>query len=151
MPYVQELHAVMGSRPLILPSAGALVFDDAGRVLLQRRADDGLWNIPGGAMEPGETLEETAQREVHEETGLEIGRLKLLCVLSGPQFFHIYPTGDAVYHVAAIYLAEEVRGTARSNGGEATQTKFFDMEHIPASMNLISRSALDRYRQTKHD
>ncbi len=146
MSCVQELRALVGPRPLILPSAGALVFDQAGRVLLQRRADDGIWNIPGGAMEPGETLEQTAQREVREETGLDIGGLKLLCVLSGPQFFHVYPSGDAVYHVAAIYLAEQLRGTPGTDDAEATETRFFDVGETPANMNLISQSALDRYR-----
>jgi 8-oxo-dGTP pyrophosphatase MutT (NUDIX family) len=145
MAYAQELRALVGPRPLILPSAGALVFDQAGRVLLQRRADDGLWNIPGGAMEPGETLEETARREVHEETGLEISELKLLCVLSGPQFLHVYPAGDAVYHVAAVYVAEELRGTPRTNNDEVVSTTFFGTDQLPANMNVIARTALDRY------
>jgi ADP-ribose pyrophosphatase YjhB (NUDIX family) len=146
MSYVQELRALVGPQPLILPSAGALVFDQAGRVLLQRRADDGIWNIPGGAMEPGETLEQTAQREVREETGLAIDGLKLLCVLSGPEFFHVYPSGDAVYHVAAIYLAEQIRGTPGTNDAEAAETRFFEFSETPSNVNLISRSALDRYR-----
>jgi 8-oxo-dGTP pyrophosphatase MutT (NUDIX family) len=146
---VQELRALVGSRPLILPSAGALVFDEAGRVLLQRRADDGTWNIPGGAIEPGEALEQTAKREVREETGLDIGDLKLLCVLSGRQFFHVYPSGDAVYHVAAIYVAERLGGIASTNNAEATETRFFDLSETPSNVNLISKCALDRYRAAR--
>jgi 8-oxo-dGTP pyrophosphatase MutT (NUDIX family) len=122
------------------------VFDAVGRVLLQRRADDGMWNIPGGAMEPGESLEQTARREVREETGLDVGALELLCVLSGSQFFHVYPSGDAVYHVAAIYVAGQVRGTPATNDTESTETRFFDLDATPADMNVISRSALERFR-----
>ncbi len=81
MNYVQELRALVGHTPLILVSAGVLLFDDVGRVLLQRRTDDGLWSIPGGAMEPGESLEDTARREVREEVGVAVGELTLVCVL----------------------------------------------------------------------
>ena len=50
MPYVQELRAVVGSRPLILVAAGALICNAAGDLLLQRRTDDQLWGIPGGSI-----------------------------------------------------------------------------------------------------
>src|SRR5881227_3376430 len=60
--------------------AGAVVRDGTGRLLLVRRAHEpsrGLWSIPGGRIEPGETAAEAAAREVREETGLivEVGRL----------------------------------------------------------------------------
>lgn len=51
-------------------SADAAVFDDEGRVLLQRRTDDGTWCLPGGYVEPGEAPRETVVRETREETGL---------------------------------------------------------------------------------
>ena len=53
-------------------SADAAVFDAEGRVLLQRRADDGTWCLPGGYVEPGEAPHETAVRETREETGLDV-------------------------------------------------------------------------------
>ena len=55
MGYIEELRALVGSRPLILPGASVLVVDARGHILLQRRADSGLWGIPGGMMEPGES------------------------------------------------------------------------------------------------
>ncbi|GMA63748.1 hypothetical protein GCM10025859_41880 [Alicyclobacillus fastidiosus] len=57
--------------------AGAFVFNSEGSLLLHQRTDNGFWGFPGGYMELGETLEDTARREVFEETGLSLGQLKL--------------------------------------------------------------------------
>ncbi|GLZ35814.1 NUDIX hydrolase [Lentzea sp. NBRC 105346] len=59
---------------------GGIVFDPIGRLLLVRRANapgEGLWSIPGGRVEPGETDSEAVKRELREETGLSVtvGRL----------------------------------------------------------------------------
>src|SRR5438445_431491 len=51
----------------LVPAASAVVADEDGRILLARRRDNGLWTIPGGGMEPGETIAQTAVREVKEE------------------------------------------------------------------------------------
>ncbi len=104
MGYVADLRAIVGHRPLILVAAGALIQDNHGRLLLQRRADDGSWDIPGGAVELGETVEEAVRREVWEETGLEIGEMALFGVFSGPELFHTYPNGDQAYFVCIVYL-----------------------------------------------
>ncbi|HEX2184483.1 MAG TPA: NUDIX domain-containing protein [Chloroflexota bacterium] len=73
MGYVAELRALVGHRPLLVVAAGVLVFDAGGRVLLHRHRDTGRWGIPGGALEPGETLEAAARRELREETGVQAG------------------------------------------------------------------------------
>jgi ADP-ribose pyrophosphatase YjhB (NUDIX family) len=62
---------------------GGLIFDDAGRVLLVCRKHPpqaGLWHIPGGRLEPGETLTECCRREVLEETGIEVTPSKIVAV-----------------------------------------------------------------------
>jgi 8-oxo-dGTP diphosphatase len=63
-----------------IPCVGAVLADAAGRLLLVRRANDpgrGLWSLPGGRVEPGETDQQAVVREVAEETGLvvEVGPL----------------------------------------------------------------------------
>lgn len=60
---------------------GAVVHDDSGRLLLVRRANppaQGLWSIPGGRVEPGETDEAAVVREVAEETGLQVAAERLV-------------------------------------------------------------------------
>ncbi|MFL6023912.1 MAG: NUDIX domain-containing protein, partial [Marmoricola sp.] len=53
----------------LVPAATVFVQDDEGRVLMIQRSDNGLWALPGGVMEIGETLGQCAEREVEEETG----------------------------------------------------------------------------------
>ncbi len=62
------------------PVADAAVFDREGRILLIRRKDNGLWAMPGGALEVGETAAEGACREAWEETGLRVEPIGLLGV-----------------------------------------------------------------------
>ena len=59
--YILDLRKAVGRRPLLQTGAGVIVVDTAGRILLQRRSDNGCWDYAGGSMELGEEAEETAQ------------------------------------------------------------------------------------------
>lgn len=73
------------SSPIFRIGVFALIFDDNGRVLLGHRRDTDWWNLPGGGMELGETVDEALLREVREETGLEVEVEQLVGVYSKPQ------------------------------------------------------------------
>ena len=73
------------SSPIFRIGVFALIFDDQGRILLGLRRDIDWWNLPGGGMEAGETVDEALQREVREETGLEVEVGQLVGVYSKPQ------------------------------------------------------------------
>ncbi len=67
--------------PAIPVSAGALVFDSAGRLLILKPTYKSGWTIPGGVMEAdGETPWEACRREVREECGIEVRRGRLACM-----------------------------------------------------------------------
>ena len=62
--YILDLRKAVGRRPLLQTGAGVIVVDAAGRVLLQRRSDNGCWDYAGGSMELGEEAEETVCRKI---------------------------------------------------------------------------------------
>ena len=86
MGYIEELREIVGSRPLNLAGVAVAVLNDQEQILLQQRRN-GMWGVPGGVVELGESTEEAGRREVLEETGIEIGTLQLVSVFSGKEFF----------------------------------------------------------------
>ncbi|MBV9868827.1 MAG: NUDIX hydrolase [Abitibacteriaceae bacterium] len=141
MSYLEELRQLVGHRPLITVGAGVLIVSHQNQLLMQHRTDNGLWGIPGGAMEPGETIEATARREVREETGLTLGQLSLFGIYSGPEMFYEYPNGDQVFNVSIIYISHELAGDLQGNH-EAEELRFFDIEAIPSNLSPPIRPAI---------
>ena len=76
-------------------SAVAHRADDDGAILLMQRADNGHWGLPGGHVDPGESVTEAAAREVREETGWQVEVGRLIGVYSDPAHQTIGRDGDA--------------------------------------------------------
>ena len=118
----------------------ALIFDAAGAVLLQRRDDNGRWGLPGGAVEPGESVQVALQREVREETGLEVSPLRLVGIYSDPAGHQVmaYPDGN-VTHFVSIAFECVVVGGALACGAESLGLEWFDPAALPADIMAVSR------------
>ena len=131
MSYISEMRKLIGQRPVINPGATVIVMNDRNEILLQLRTDTGTWGIIGGGMELGESLEETAARELWEEAGLQAERFELLDVLSGSALYFRYPNGDETYTVVVLYKAVGVSGELKINDGESRCLQYFSLNALP--------------------
>ena len=131
MSYISELRKYIGHQPIINIGATIIVLNDKNEILLNLRSDTDTWGIIGGGMELGESLEETAARELWEEAGLKAKRFELLDVLSGRELFFRYPNGDETYTVIVLYKAVGVSGELRINDDESRCLQFFPLNALP--------------------
>ncbi len=91
--------------------------------------------MPGGAVDPGESVEQGALREVWEETGLQVRVVRLVGVYSDPRNYMIthYPGGDIVHNVSLCFVCERVAGTLQLSD-ESTDIGYFPVEALPEPM-----------------
>ncbi|HSL47325.1 MAG TPA: NUDIX hydrolase [Anaerolineales bacterium] len=147
MDYILQLRQYMGHRPILLVGAAVLMLDEQNHLLMMKRSDIGCWGIPGGAMEPGEAVEDAAKREASEETNLEIGEMRLFGVFSGPQLYYKYPNGDEVYNVSIVYLCRDWCGEIRLND-EHSEWRWFSANEIPDSISPPIRPVIEQYKNS---
>lgn len=144
----------------ILVTGGALIKDSKGRILLQKRSDYGDWGLPGGAMEPGESIEETMIREVREETGISVEAYDFLSVYTGERMMYKYPDGNEVVFVMFLFEVKiDEQGMLLNDGktldyqdknNESLTLEFFEEQHIDIEqISIVQRPIFEDMRNGK--
>jgi 8-oxo-dGTP pyrophosphatase MutT (NUDIX family) len=114
----------------LVPAAGVLAVDGAGRLLLQKRRDTGQWAIPMGKQELGETVSQCAVRETEEETGVRVEVTGLLGVYSDPGHVVLYTSdGETRQEYEVILLGRPVSGEPAAND-EASASGWFTVAEL---------------------
>ena len=94
----------------VVPSTTAVVTDEHDQIVLIRRRDNDLWALPGGGMELGESIVDTAVREVKEETGLDVEVTGLIGVYSNPHHVMAYTDGEVRQQFSLCFTTRLIGG-----------------------------------------
>jgi ADP-ribose pyrophosphatase YjhB (NUDIX family) len=116
----------------IRPGASAIVSNENDEILLEKRRDCSLWGIPGGRIEPGESITESCKREFLEETGLEIEITGVVGVYTGPEEgFPLREYPDALVQVIDIVLKGERISGVLEVSAESHELSYFSRSNLP--------------------
>jgi 8-oxo-dGTP pyrophosphatase MutT (NUDIX family) len=133
----------------VVPSANVIVVNDQGEILLIRRTDNGNWAVPGGGMDLGESITETAVRETREETGITCQITGLIGIYTNPHHVIVYTSnGEVRQEFSIVFTAQPVGGELRPSS-ESSEPQWVSPDVIPGlqmhpSMRQRIRHYLDK-------
>lgn len=133
----------------VVPSTTSVVINDEGRIALVLRKDNGLWALPGGGMEPGESIEGAAVREVKEETVLDVEVTGLVGVYTNPNHVMKYDDGEVRQQFSLCYTTRLLGGELRSDS-ESTDIAWVAPERLrELPMHPSMRLRIDHYLERR--
>ncbi|WP_405004165.1 NUDIX domain-containing protein [Kitasatospora purpeofusca] len=127
----------------LVPAASVVVVDDAGRVLLQRRTDNGMWALPGGQMDIGESIADCGVRETREETGIDIEITGIVGTCTDPRHVFAYDDGEVRQEFSICLLGRPLGGELRVSD-ESHEVAWFspaETDGLPMVSNIRRRLA----------
>ncbi|GAB6931398.1 NUDIX hydrolase [Paenibacillus sp. JCM 10914] len=146
--YHRDIRQYFGKRSVVRVKAAVLVPNENGQILLLKRQNKDVWGLPMGNLKPGEALEDTASRELWEESGLTADDMRLLDLVSGPEYMKKHPGGDEEYYVIGVYEATGLHSAIHLSPSAEVSLKFYSLDEMP-SMDAITIHLLDKIRNRR--
>lgn len=149
--YVGRLRSKVGHQLLHIPGARIVIESSKGQILLQKRSDFGIWGLPGGSAEHGESLVDVIEREVMEETGIQILEAIPFGFASNPQFETItFPNGDQTHFHVLNFHCTKYEGVPTPDYDESLDLEWFNLSQLPDLLPNMKRSihAFKSFRET---
>jgi ADP-ribose pyrophosphatase YjhB (NUDIX family) len=140
--YWQKMRQLVGHETLVLPGAAGAIIQD-GKILLVRHLSK-KWHIPGGLQHLGEPIQQTVQREIREELGLELETAELISVYSSSQWQTEYLSGDKVQQLLFFFRMRGELTEIKLQESELSEYQFFALVDIPENtMDCCKQKVLD--------
>ena len=142
--YLDDLTAPKANS--VVPSANVIVVNDQGEILLIRRTDNGNWAVPGGGMDLGESITQTAVRETQEETGITCEVTGLVGIYTSPRHVILYTSnGEVRQEFSIVFTARPVSGELRPSS-ESSEPQWVSPAVIPSlQMHPSMRQRIQHY------
>lgn len=144
--YHRDIRQYIGKRSMIRVKAAVVAQNESGEILLLKRQGKDVWGLPIGNLKPGESMEDAAARELWEESGLTADAMRLIDLISGPQYMKKYRNGDEEYYVIGVYSASGLRSAIELPPESDISLKYFNLDLLPPMdsitgplMDMISR------------
>jgi 8-oxo-dGTP pyrophosphatase MutT (NUDIX family) len=129
--YVQKLRKKIGHDLLLMSGVAAIIRDASGRILVQR-TKSGSWNLPAGAIDPGEKPARAIVREIFEETGLLARAMAIVAITGGGEDGRQkYENGDLVESTTIVFACEVVGGQLKPHDDETARLEYFSVDELP--------------------
>jgi ADP-ribose pyrophosphatase YjhB (NUDIX family) len=136
----------------LVPSANVVVTNENGAILMIRRSDNGNWALPGGAMDLGESLPETAVRETAEETGIDVEITGLVGIFTDPRHVILYTSDGEVRQEFSVVFAARPTGGSPTTSAESTEVRWIPVAEVgDLPIDRSMRMRLDHYLTAPHD
>lgn len=126
----------------LVPSVNTIVADEAGRILLIQRTDNGNWSLPGGAMDLGETIRQAAIRETREETGIEVEITGISGIYTNPGHVLHYTSNDEVRQEFSVVFIGTAVGGVLATSSESSRVEWVEpgsIEELPMHPSMRAR------------
>jgi 8-oxo-dGTP pyrophosphatase MutT (NUDIX family) len=130
----------------VVPSANVIVVNDRGEILMIRRTDNGNWAVPGGGMDLGESITDTAVRETREETGITCKITGLVGIYTNPHHVIRYTSNEEVrQEFSILFTARPVGGRLRPSG-ESSEPQWVSSANLTGlQMHPSMRQRIQHY------
>lgn len=103
-------------------SAGGIVFNSKGQVLVTKHSQNKHWSFPKGLIDPGQTVEEAALREVKEEGGVEA---EILDKVGYSKYIYSF-NGEKIFKVVTYFLMKYLKGNIKDHDFEVEESGWFE-------------------------
>ena len=150
--YIPYLRNLVGHREIRATGVTALIINEKEEVLLEKRSDNSLFSLPGGALDRDETIYEGRLREIKEETGLTLEEGTLFQIISPNRNKVTYPNGDITDYTNFIFLFKVQSKDCplnREHDKESLYLKFYPIDDLPEEKEFLlgSYEPIQKYRR----